>query len=506
MALDTIPDNGISVLTREKMRSLWLRCFRIRQPEASTEQDTQPWVDASVAADVLAPMSMNARTIGRSIPLSEVSGDRLDQRLKELGMPERFPETGSQGSVTIQASSTGVYIPADVQLQDLDNGLRFKTAVAGTYQDLFSVPIVGIDAGTQTNLKPGTKMIWLQGIPGLFQTCFVTEQSDGSGLSGGRAAESDDEVRKRISDTLANPAAAGNDAAYQRLMENSRGHGVAVQKAFTYPAINGAGTIGGAFTMKPATAGGSRRPNATQIALVQAYVTGQMPADDTYLPITLVPYAIDISFDVNWAKGAAGWYDIYPWPSRYDLTHGAIVVSAATNSSNFTLATDNGVYTGVRQPSPGNNIAFYDNSGTGFFRRKKILTVTGTGPWVCTVDTSNAVSDTTYTPVIGQRAFPWSDSLQTLIEPIAEYFGTLGPGEQIANFFDPGLRQRRNPAPPKQWPSTISSKIETGILNLTSVNDVRTIEGLGTPTPIGAAGAFSHILELKSISVFPLQV
>src|SRR6478752_6518881 len=98
MALDVLPDNGIIVKSRDEFRSLWLKCLKIRNPDASTAQDTQPWIDASVLADVLSPMSLNARTIGRSIPLSEVSGDKLDQRLREYGLPERFPETGSQGS------------------------------------------------------------------------------------------------------------------------------------------------------------------------------------------------------------------------------------------------------------------------------------------------------------------------------------------------------------------------------------------------------------------------
>jgi len=506
MALDTLPDDGINVKTREEMRQFWLRCVRIRNPAASTAEDTQPWVDASVMSDVLAPMSMNARTIGRSIPLSEVSGSRLDQRLIEYGLSPRFPETGSQGSVTIDASSNGTTIPAGTELADSDQGLKFKCSLSGTYQDGSTVPIAALDTGTQTNLKPGTVMIWRQGISGLFATCTVTEQTDGSGLSGGRAEESDDEVRERISSALANPAAAGNDSEYQKLIENSRGHGVSVQKAFTYNTINGPGTIGCAFTMKPASIGASRRPNNTQMATVQAFVVGQLPNDDSYLPVTILPQATDVSFEIDWADGAAGWADPSPWPPRLEIGQGAVVVASATDALNFILKRDDNDYSTAVNPVAGNSIGFFNPANGGTFSRKTLLSVTGSGPWTCVADASNGASDTTYIPLAPfQRACPWSDSLVDLTAPVASYFGTLGPGEQKATFFDPGLRQKRSPAPPKKWPYAISSKIETDILALPSVSDVRTKEGLGAIPVVGIPGAISYMLELRYISAFPLN-
>lgn len=505
MALDTIAEDGIIVKTRDEMRALYLRSLKIRNPLASIAQDTQPWIDASVVADVLSPMSLNARTIGRSIPLSEVSGDRLDQRLAEYGLPPRFPETGSQGAVTIDASATGATIPVDTELTDADNGLRFKCSATNLYHDRDSVPVSAIDTDTQTNLEPGTVLVWGQSIAGLFSTCTVTEQTDGSGFSGGRGIESDDEVRARISDELADPAAAGNDSEYQKLVENSLGHGVAVQKCFTYASINGPGTMGVAFTMKPATVGGSRRPNSTQISTVMAYVTGQLPGDDSYLPITLLQQLVDVSFDVNWASGTDGWADAAPWPIRYAVGSGAIVVSSATSAVAFTLSADNGIYAGVTPPATGMNVAFLDKSAAGgVFRQKRILAVTGTGPWAVTIDTSNGSSDTIYTPAVGQRACPWSNSLQTIVQPVLDYYGTLGPGEQLSTFFDPGVRQKRNPVPPKKWPSSISNRITTELFELQPVNDVDVIDGLGTTSTIGTPGATAYLIELGFISAFPL--
>lgn len=506
MALDTIAEDGIVVKTRDEMRDLYLRSIKIRNPLASVAQDTQPWIDASVIADVLSPMSFNARTIGRSIPLSEVSEDRLDQRLAEYGLPPRFPVTGSQGAVVVSTSSTGATIPVGTEATDADSGLRFKCAATNLYHDGDDVPMSAIDTDTQTNLAPGKVLVWSQSIAGLFATCVVAQQTDGSGFSGGRGVESDDEVRARISAELANPAAAGNVSDYIKSVENSLGHGVSVQKCFAYAAVNGPGTIGIAFTMKPATVGGSRVPNPTQIGLVQAYTIGQMPGDDSYLPITLISQSTNVSFDVSWAPGTDGWADAAPWPAYSALTAGAVIVSGATNAVSFTLATDNSVYSGVIPPTTGMNIAFFDKSETGNFRQKRILSVSGSGPWAITVDTTNGASDTTYTPVVGQRVCPWSNSLSTLIPGVVDYFGTLGPGEQFAsvNLFDPGIRQRRQPFPPKYWPSTISNRITNELFDLQSVNDVELKDGLGAAPIIGVPGVNAYLIELGFISAFPL--
>src|ERR1041385_7936056 len=117
MALDVLPDEIITK-DRDECRDLWLRSYKLRDPGASVAQDTQPWIDATAFGDQGQILSANARIIGRSIPLSEVTGSRLDQRLAEVGLPPRFAETGSQGTVQISASTTGATIPANAELTD----------------------------------------------------------------------------------------------------------------------------------------------------------------------------------------------------------------------------------------------------------------------------------------------------------------------------------------------------------------------------------------------------
>lgn len=502
MALAVLPDQ-IIVKSRDEWLALYLRSHKLRAPLASVAQDSEPYVTGSALSDQLNILSENARQMSRGIPLASLSSKALDAELAALGLPSRFPETGSQGSVAAQTSTFGSTVPADTEGTDA-NGQIFRVTTTATYVNGQNIPIAAKSTGPTTNLAAGTRITWSAPPGGLVPVAFVVRQTDGSGLSGGRLAETDDEVRNRISDAYANPPSAGNDAAYQAAIEFSKGHGVAVQKAFTYPAALGPGTTAFCFTLSPAAPGSSRIPNATQIQQVRDYTTGQFPGDDQLLDCILQAQNVDIVVTVIWADGADDWIDPVPWPPYYTTaaTPRAVVVTAATSPTSFSVDCAAGARSGAVAPQSGQSIGVYDQAA-GVFRKKRILSFTGTGPWVITVDTANGVSDTTYTPVVTQRVCPWSDSLQTLVPPTLAYYGTLGPGEQFASFFDPGQRQRRNPRAPRSWPSTISNRLVTDYLNVEAVADAIVVEGLGTHTTVGTPGVSSFLIELGYLSAFP---
>lgn len=502
MAFDVLPDELI-VRDRAEWEEAYLRSYKLRDPDADTRADTQPSIDAKSLADQLVIQSQNARRLGQSIPLSEVSGDRLDQRLQELGIPQRFPDLGSSGFVIAGTATAGTHILSGDELTTEDSGLRFQCIAEGDYFDGDYVPVAAIDTGPQTNIDAGTKLVWGFPRPGCEPSAEIAEQNDTEGLSGGRLAESDDEVRQRISDTLADPAATGNDAGYQRFASNSRGHGVPVQRAFTYGCILGPGTTCVVFTMKPQRPGASRIPNATQIQQVRDYVIGEMPGDDGYLDGILIAEPTDIVIDVEWAEGAASWEDVTQWPERRATGAGAVVVSTTTDATNFVLATDNSLYTGVADPVAGQVLGLYDKSA-GVFRRKQIASVTGSGPWTIVCETLNAASDTSLTPAVGARVSPWSDSLDSLVAPVVGHMETLGPGEQRATFFDPGLREKRNPHSPRFWPSSITNRMASALLDVSSVGDAVIQEGLGVTASVGTPGVSAFLLELGDLAIFPL--
>jgi hypothetical protein len=180
-------------------------------------------------------------------------------------------------------------------------------------------------------------------------------------------------------------------------------------------------------------------------------------------------------------------------------------VTAATSPTSFTLGTSNGIYTGAQQPVVGQTIGFYD-SPNFTFRHKRILNVAGTGPWVITCDTTNNASDASYAPVVGQRACPWSDSLDAPVAGVLAYFDTLGPGEQVSTFYDEGTRQRRQPQPPAFWPHRITTRGLIDAITSPEVEDVDVLEGDGVTPSVGTPGVLSRLLQLRWLSVFPKTI
>jgi hypothetical protein len=331
----------------------------------------------------------------------------------------------------------------------------------------------------------------------------VVAQSDGSGLSGGRNEETDEEALARIKDWNANQPAAGNKSAYELAL--SEVSGLRVEQGFTYPACVGPGTIGITFTMPPESPGASRIPNATQLALALAHLHGAFPEDDGQFMVALVEQARDVCLTVEWSSGVAGWDDASPWPSYFEVApgagSGAIRVQSATDATHFVLEAANADYTTCGDIAAANVIGFFDQPN-GVFRRKQVLTVTGSGPWTVVCATDNAVSDLTYTPVVNQRCCPWSDSLDSVAEKVIEYFETLGPGEQQASFTDEGLRQKRSPAAPDYWHHNITSaRMLRVLLDLDSLSDCDVEEGEGDTT-VGSPGSYAYLLTLDDLTVF----
>lgn len=487
---------------RDDLRADYLRDVSFYSNGAqAVSEGSQPWIDGSVLADQLVPVYLRVRDSGENLVLTRATGNAAEQWAASRGLPRRLPATGGQGFVQIAASVGGTTIFAGDEIKDTATGLRFTCSATGTYADEALVPIAGRDVGPATNLAPGTVLTWTAPRPGCASTAPVWEDAAGNGLIGGRNQETDGEIIQRVIDAGAEPAAAGNSAHYVEQVRDTPG--LAVQQAFVHPAILGPGTTGIVFTLAPAAPGGDRIPSVAQLGQVEAWLQSQVPHDDQFFLCTLTSSPVDVVLEASWQTGADDWVDVVPWPPYY-AGSSAITVTAATSATAFTLGRASGNYAGAVAPLVGQTIAFFDAAARAFVR-KRIASFTGTGPWVITVEPTNDVSDLTYVPTVGQRAMPWSASLELTLPPILEAFDKLGPGEQVASFFDAGTRQRRFPAPPKDWPSTLGARLINGVQDLDSVQDAALLEPTTPLTcPVGSPGVESYLLQFRSLAVFPL--
>ncbi len=517
MTVTKLP-GAIQLKQRDRVVKDWKRSHRIRVPEADTGTGTQPDTDARVAADIVMALYATAKVSGDNTVLEQATGEAVDQWGEREGVDKRREAVGASGAVIYAGSTGGSTILENDEIKNETTGLRYRVIRTDHYVPGDLIDIVGKDTGPETNVEAGTQLKWTSPRPGCSDFALVAETSTGSGLTGGADRENDDDCKARIGEEKKNRAASGNDAEYQ--LEAEKTPNVSVLKAFSHPGIRGPGTTCVVILVAPARPGGSRAPSSTQVGLVETHITSEFPADDGLFMGLVADEPADVSYSFVWSETAASWADVVPWPPFYASPPvsgpGGIQVSAATSATVFTLATSNASYTGVRQPTIGQTIAFSDVDNSTYVR-KRILSFTGTGPWVITCDTSNNASDTGYTPIVGQRACPWSDSLtSTLYTPPNEateepakgvfaYFDGLGPGEQVESFYDDeGFRQRRMPRPPKSWPSELTTR---GLIDAAKggpeVADVDVLEGDGLAPSVGTAGVLSYILLPRFIAGFP---
>jgi uncharacterized phage protein gp47/JayE len=489
----------VIVKTRDEVVANYKRSYKLRLPDADTRDGMQPDINARCCADMVMPCYANAKALGRGLLLSGRAGSELDEAGELEGVP-RLEAKGASGFVEFRAGSSGARAFDGDELTDQESQLVYRCTKTLKYFDGDSVPVEAKDTGPTTNIDADTVLQWSQPRPGMYPTCTVVEQTDGSGLTGGRDEENDDDYVARIIEARRKRSNAGNDAEYQRVARETPG--VGVEQPFTYPSILGPGTTGLAFTIKPATTGASRAPNAAQIAEVEEYLRGLFPADDGLIMCLLVDEDLTIQARVKWDTNVEPWIDTVPWPPYYEVagTPGAVEVSAAADFEHITLICNGSVYTNVTQPTVGANFAVYD-AGHARFSRKKILSVAGAGPWTIVCDTSESSTDS-YVPAVGQLAMPWSESLQLLVKPCVAYVNRMGPGEQVAIDPGDGQRQMRSPRPKATlWPHEIGNRLETE-LQVDGVADLRVENVDPSSTTVGTQGVLAYIMRLADFAIY----
>lgn len=485
MPLDDLPGTLVT-FTRDEEIARWKRDYKLRVPTADVGDGTQPDIDARTFADAIMPLYADAIVAGNRMNAQTTDLEGIKTLLGNLGVP--IPNAvGASGFVQIVAAAGGTTIFVGDELRDPVGGVRFRCAATSTYSDGALVPVSGIDTGETTNLTAGTTLQWTAPRPGCAPLATVYERPDGSGLTGGHDEPDLAALQLLHRDGQTNRPASGNDAEYRDAIMGTPG--LPVEAAFTYPAILGPGTIAFAFTLSSGGAPAERIPTSAQVASALTWARGKMPADDSVFACLLAGELVDVAVRVVWQSSARGWDDISPWPA-YSATHPATIASV-TDALHFSIETGGGP---VVAPLPGQTIALYDADARRF-RRKRILSVSGGGPWTIACDASLNASDTQYVPQAGQRVSPWSESLDDLVAPMLAYFRTLGPGEQLATFVDDGERQRRTPPSPGAWPSTMTSRGLTDALSVASVFDVAIVRpSLPLATPVGVAGTLSRLL------------
>lgn len=489
-----LPDR-IQVFSRDELVRRFLRSYKVAQPEADTSKEGQPYIEARVDADMQLPIYANIQTIGDSHSLDNRTEEELDAIGAVEGI-ERPPAVGSSGYVLARTAVGGSTIFADDELTYPPTGNRYTVAATALYANGGQVPIVGVDTGLGSDLPAGAELEWTNPRPGCESLAPVWSE----GLTGGREQAAAEEYKALIRERRKSPVGVGNEAAYLALIEDARAHGIAVQKAFVYPAIKGTGTIGCTFIMRPITPGGSRIPSTAQLGIMGATLEGAFSFDDGIFMVAMAEQTAAVSFLAAWKANATGWADINPFPSYISGAQMAVSGSISITSSSFRVVTSG---TSAR-PVVGQTIALYDAS-TASFKKKRIASVTqvvANKQWNLTFDMSANASDD-FVPAAGALVSPWSDSLNLITGAVVGYFDAMGPGEMVSTFYDRGRRQKRQPESPDSWTSEISSQLDRAVQGVAAVRSASLLVPSSTQsTTVGTPGALVYVRRLTDMAVY----
>ena len=190
---------------------------------------------------------------------------------------------------------------------------------------------------------------------------------------------------------------SGNDAEYQRVVEDIPTIGI--QKAFTYPAIFGPGTMGlpSRFALVPRVRIVS--PTVRSSISRRRRFWGKSPRTTAY-SCQMLAASLVVAYRVSWATGAAGWTNNPRWPGIH-VAKGHDQGGSSANADVVSRSDDR--WTDRRSCRWTNGRGVRPAKQNVSPKRIEAITVITPGQeWQLTCSTVNLASDTTYTPIAGR--------------------------------------------------------------------------------------------------------
>lgn len=473
-----------TVFDQNDIRDNWLRTYRaglirrgVTSPNVTPGSDA--YVEAQAFANELAVVEANAVIKCDELMEDTATGEALERLANRRGLSKRAA-AGSAGPIVFDSSADSL-VAVDAELID-GAGLRYKVIVGGTYSDGDTIPITAIDTGDATNLAEDDSLRWVSAPPFSAPTALVGV----GGLVNGVDAEDDETLRARLLARMQSPPGGGNA---QHVAELAEAASPSVQKAFTYPAIEGPGTFHVAVVAAPTATNKSRAiAAATLTGTITPYVQGNVP-EHVYSVIT---NATDTNTDVAIALTlpsattgsppgpGGGWVDGSPWPSVDGTSYFKVTVTAVVSTTSFTVDAQTA-------PTPNvSRIAWLSPTEWKLYTAVVTAFTGAVGAYDITIDTP-FVGITT-----GCYVWPQCAKQDTYVAALLAAYQLMGPGEKSANA-SALVRGFRHPPVSTSWPSSLGPHILRALAD--AGDEVFATQFLyrsdGTTTINGASGIVS---------------
>jgi len=251
-----------------------------------------------------------------------------------LNQPRKAAQS-ARGAVSFSATA-GAVLDVDTLLQSSDGRTYKVTAALTTSNGLNSTTIAALDAGSLGNADAGMTLIPVQPIQGIGGVFTVLTP----GLTGGIARESLESLRSRVIRSYRIIPHGGSAQDYETWALECPG----ITRAWCRGSYLGPGTVG-LFVMRDDDP--QPVPDATQLALVQAYIEPLRPVTaelHVLAPVQLpVTYNLRLTPDTSAVRAAveAQLRDLHNREAGLGetllLTHIAEAISSATGESDHKL-------------------------------------------------------------------------------------------------------------------------------------------------------------------------
>ena len=471
-------------------------------PQIGPGSDAYIW--ATALANELAVANANVTIKGDAQMPDSATGSDVNQ-IADLARIMNIFGLSPNGATTsfgqlIFAASQSASILQNAQLLD-SAGKRYQVSVGGVYAIGAPIPISSIDTGSATNHVAGDTLRWVSAPAYSAPTALVAV----GGLTGGGDAETAEPARSRLLNYLQNPPGGGNWAQLAMFAQSAS---PVVQQAFVYPAVNGPSTVHIAVVGYVSTTSKNRSIDPVILSnIVVPTVQGQIPEYVESVVTSVINVPTDVSIGLTLPASPAsvpagpggGWIDGSPWPAISGTGYIAAGVTAVTSTTVITIS--------APTPPTANvaHIAYVSPTNWTLYTAK-VLGYTGSGPYVCTLDTPwpNIAADLALGG-IGPMVFPAAVNTQNYVTALLNQMALMGPGEKTSNT---GVLSRgyRHPLPSLSYPYTVGpatlkaiSNAGTEVLN-TSLYVASTV----TPAVPGSVASPPNILVPRHVGFYPI--
>ncbi len=474
----------------EESKNKWKRAFAGAMSRRGAVANVLPGSEADAKANAIAQQAAiafaNNKVSQRNwSPLSS-TGDALLEVCEAYGITPRPPGKAAGPVIVRVAGGGSVSIPADFVCAG-DDGTRYKTAGSNpSVSDGDTVAIIALDGGKNTEKPQGAIVQWESGSIAALKR--EAEVADG-GLTGGRDADTEEVMRSRLIEKIANPGLGYNWAQVKTWAEEAN----SAVTASVYPCILGPSSVGVAIYKDD----GDRVLDDPIVQEVLAYLSSKIPGQNRINVTSVEPEPTDVCIaaelesPVAFGGDGGGWLDARPWPNA---TTGEVEAVSYDSGTGELETNASGALTGI---AIGTRIAIWDSTeGQERFYHYTVTEVTATSPITIKV-LGNFQKDHS-----GALISADAESLDAYGATALAAMRALAPGEKSnSNFVLP--RALRKPSARAGQPSTVNSKFLATI-----TNTHKEITGLaianasppGAPTVPAAASDPPSMLTLNSLA------